>query len=157
VKYKEPKPVAEFRRRHLRPDETIELFLENSQSNGMLILTNQRVCLYRKGLWGEALEQVPLDRITAVDARSSLGHHVIKLLGPPEPLVFKTFERRDLFDALCARLDALRRAASAPAPAGGPPKDGLTEHLERLGALRDAGILTDGEFDAKKAEILARF
>jgi hypothetical protein len=151
VKHKEPKPVAEFRWRHLGPDETIELFLENSQRNGMLILTNQRACLYRKGLWGEDLEAVPLSRITAVDARSSLGHHVIKLLGPPEPLVFKTFERRDLFDALCIRLDELRRADLAPATADGP-----MEHLKRLGALRDAGILTEGEFDAKKAEILAR-
>ncbi|MGL4960504.1 MAG: hypothetical protein ACRC67_04680 [Inquilinus sp.] len=155
MKHKEPKPVAEFRWRHLGPDETIELFLENSQRNGMLILTNQRACLYRKGLFGEDLEAVPLNRITVVDARSSLGHHVIKLLGPPEPLVFKTFERRDLFDALCIRLDELRRAA--PAPADGPPKDGPTEHLKRLGALRDAGILIEGEFDAKKAEILARF
>jgi hypothetical protein len=152
VKHKEPKHVAEFRWRHLRPDETIELFLENSQRNGMLILTSERACLYRKGLWGEALEAVPVNRITAVEARSTLGHHVIRLLGPPEPLVFKTFERRDLVDALCARLDQLRRADPAP-PA---PADGPMEHLKRLGALRDAGILTEGEFDAKKAEILSK-
>ncbi|WP_342242223.1 SHOCT domain-containing protein [Inquilinus sp. OTU3971] len=152
MKHKEPKHVAEFRWRHLRPDETIELFLENSQRNGMLILTSERACLYRKGLWGEALEAVPVNRITAVEARSILGHHVIRLLGPPEPLVFKTFDRRDLVDALCARLDELRRADPAPAPADGP-----MEHLKRLGALRDAGILTEGEFDAKKAEILSKF
>jgi len=32
----------------------------------------------------------------------------------------------------------------------------LTELLRELGVLRDAGILTDDEFAAKKAEILVR-
>ncbi|MBM4470923.1 hypothetical protein GS502_16780 [Rhodococcus hoagii] len=30
------------------------------------------------------------------------------------------------------------------------------EQLTKLGELRDAGVLTDDEFNAKKAEILAR-
>ncbi len=38
------------------------------------------------------------------------------------------------------------------APAGGPD---MLEQLRQLGALRDQGILTDAEFDAQKAKILA--
>lgn len=41
-------------------------------------------------------------------------------------------------------------AAAAPAPAGG---DYLDE-LERLAGLRDKGILTDAEFEAKKKQLL---
>ncbi len=40
-----------------------------------------------------------------------------------------------------------------PTPAGGPDP---IDQLRRLGELRDAGIVTDEEFAAKKAEILAR-
>jgi hypothetical protein len=36
-----------------------------------------------------------------------------------------------------------------------PPADSL-EQLRQLGVLRDSGVLTEGEFTAKKAEILAR-
>lgn len=40
---------------------------------------------------------------------------------------------------------------AAPAPQGGD----LIEQLERLGQLRAAGVLTDAEFEAQKARILA--
>jgi len=42
-------------------------------------------------------------------------------------------------------------AALQPAPAADP-----IEQLRRLGELRDAGVLTSGEFESKKAEILGR-
>jgi len=43
--------------------------------------------------------------------------------------------------------------APATAPAGGD-MDAKIAQLKQLGELRDAGILTDAEFDAKKAQIL---
>jgi len=43
-------------------------------------------------------------------------------------------------------------AAAAPAPAA--LSDDVYEQLKKLGELREAGILTDAEFDAKKAQIL---
>jgi membrane protease subunit (stomatin/prohibitin family) len=49
-------------------------------------------------------------------------------------------------------------APAAPAPAAAPAggdMDAKIAQLKQLGELRDAGILTDAEFDAKKAQILA--
>ncbi len=43
--------------------------------------------------------------------------------------------------------------APAPAPAAAPA-DSLTAELERLGALRSQGILSDEEFAAAKAKLL---
>jgi hypothetical protein len=42
--------------------------------------------------------------------------------------------------------------AAPPAPAAADP----IEQLRKLGELRDAGVLTDAEFETKKAELLAR-
>jgi hypothetical protein len=42
-----------------------------------------------------------------------------------------------------------------PAPADAPSGD-VFAALEKLGALRDRGVLSDAEFSAKKAELLAR-
>ncbi len=64
-------------------------------------------------------------------------------------------------------VDAVRAIISQPAPtAYSPPPvpsaptasgDGdVIEQLRKLGELRDAGIVTDAEFEAKKAELLAR-
>jgi hypothetical protein len=44
-------------------------------------------------------------------------------------------------------------AAPPPAPAGGG--DDMLEQLEKLGQLKAQGILTDAEFEAQKAKILA--
>jgi hypothetical protein len=43
---------------------------------------------------------------------------------------------------------------AAPAPAA-PPTDDVFAQLERLGRLRDDGVLTDAEFSAQKAKLLA--
>lgn len=47
---------------------------------------------------------------------------------------------------------AQQQAAAAPAPAAGP--DTLTQ-LKELGELKSQGVLTDAEFEAQKAKILA--
>jgi len=47
-------------------------------------------------------------------------------------------------------------AQPAPAPQAAPPAaDDMFEQLEKLGQLRDQGILTDEEFAAQKAKILS--
>ena len=44
-------------------------------------------------------------------------------------------------------------AAAAPAPAPAAQDDTISQ-LERLGALKDQGVLTEDEFEAQKAKIL---
>jgi len=44
--------------------------------------------------------------------------------------------------------------SQAPAPAAAPAADPL-EQLKQLGELKAAGVLTDAEFEAQKAKILA--
>ncbi|GAA4731384.1 hypothetical protein GCM10023350_13430 [Nocardioides endophyticus] len=46
-------------------------------------------------------------------------------------------------------------APPPPAPGPAASSDDLIENLQRLGALRDQGILTDAEFEAQKAKLLA--
>jgi len=48
-------------------------------------------------------------------------------------------------------------ASPAAAPQGAAPAGGSSDYiaqLEKLASLRDAGVLTDEEFNAKKAQIL---
>ncbi|MFZ0250218.1 MAG: SHOCT domain-containing protein [Acidimicrobiales bacterium] len=51
---------------------------------------------------------------------------------------------------------AAQQAAPAPEPvAAAPDSDDLINKLKELASLKDQGILTDAEFDAQKAKILA--
>jgi hypothetical protein len=50
---------------------------------------------------------------------------------------------------------AFRQAQAGGAPAGAPAGGGdATERLRKLGEMKDQGLITDEEFEAKKAEIL---
>ena len=46
--------------------------------------------------------------------------------------------------------------AAAPAQTAAPAQDDMITQLEKLGALKDQGILTQAEFDTEKAQILAQ-
>lgn len=46
--------------------------------------------------------------------------------------------------------------AAAPGPAGGGDAASVVEQIKQLAGLRDAGAITPEEFEAKKAELLAR-
>ena len=46
-------------------------------------------------------------------------------------------------------------APAAPAPAPVAPQASVVDQLKDLAELRDSGILTDAEFEAQKAKILA--
>lgn len=46
-------------------------------------------------------------------------------------------------------------AAAAPAPAAPAPGGDMLQQLAQLGQLRDSGVLTEAEFEAQKARILA--
>jgi hypothetical protein len=43
---------------------------------------------------------------------------------------------------------------AAPAAPAAPAEDDMIEQLQKLGQLRDQGILTDAEFQAQKAKLL---
>ncbi len=47
-----------------------------------------------------------------------------------------------------------QQAPPAAAPAAAPAGDDLTSQLERLGALRSSGVLSDEEFAAAKAKLI---
>ena len=63
----------------------------------------------------------------------------------------------DQADAEAAQQEqAYQQQAPPPAPApAGPTTDDKLEQLKQLGELKTAGVLTDAEFEAQKAKILA--
>ncbi len=164
MKEKETKHVAAFRSGNLKPAEDVQFFLEGwigemmgkgdkKQHNGMFILTDKRACFYRKGIFGEVLETIPLPKITSVETLSMMGYRVLRLHTSHDELAFKTFEEKALFDRVYARLEELRHSDE---PKAVQPQSTALDQLRKLGELRDAGILTEDEFATKKSELLAR-
>lgn len=158
------KHVDAFRATHLKPGEVVAAVGagyigemmgsgKDRQRNGVLIVSSERVVFYRKGWLGEVIESIPLKAITSIERRSVLGHRTITLHTSHDALRFKTVDAADE-RALAEAIDK-GRASTAPAPQQQPEVQGIAA-LRELASLRDAGVITQPDFDSKKAQILAR-
>jgi Short C-terminal domain len=161
------KHIGTFRQDKLMPKETVEAQLDGwldkpsgqdgvIKHNGQFVLTNKRACFYSKAPFEEIFETIPLSKITSVETSSLMGYRVLRLHTAHDDLEFKTLEPKVLFDKLLAHLERLRNEPTRGSVDLTVSAESITDQIKKLGELRDAGFLTNDEFNAKKAELLAR-
>ena len=131
---------------------------------GLVVVTDRRVLFTEQGLMRARLEDFPYDKISSVQTSSGMvgGSITIYASGNKAEIkdIYPKQRSGEIGDYIRQRIGGGGHAAPAAAPtaasAAPPTPDTPVEQLKKLGELRDAGILTPEEFDAKKAEILAR-
>ena len=99
---------------------------------------------------GTTSGQVVLDNVESPYA-------VLDLLAPliSEARTKKTVERQSTYVHNMTPGAPYGAPMAPPAAAAPPPQPDLVDQLRKLGELRDAGILTEEEFAAQKAKLLA--
>lgn len=146
---------------YLWEDEQVHLMASGQYANGtgLVALTNRRLLFVKDGMMSKTTEDFPLDKISSAQWSSGLLLGTLIVFASGNKAEIKQMDKKDgkqLTDALRERLasGAPSQPAQAPAPqAGGGDVMG---QLQQLGQLRDAGIVTPEEFEAKKAELLRR-
>lgn len=127
--------------------------------SGIVALTDRRLLFIKDGWTKQIVEDFPIEKISSVQwSASILGSLTVFTSGNKAEI--KQMDRKDGK----AIADAIRQRLSSPAPAVTPspiPSEPASstdvyEQLRQLGALRDSGIVTPDEFEAKKRELLAR-
>lgn len=108
------KHVAAFRERHAKPTEQVLAWGfgyigrmmgkgKTAQHNGVLLVTGERVVFYRKGLFGEIIQTIPLKNVTSIERQSLLGHRTVRIHTSHDELEFKTFKsgaEKEIIDAI---------------------------------------------------------
>lgn len=144
----------------------------DSVRNGVLIATDRRVVFYAKKMTGYDLESYPYASISSIDqGKNMMGHKVTFYASGNKVEVkwIKDMEKLARFmNTAKANVHARTTVSNNPpppmtvptAPAPPPPPTNpapdVMAQLKSLGELRDAGVLTEEEFAAKKAELLKR-
>lgn len=116
-----------------------------------------------------ASEMIPVKAMTSVTTkRDGMLNSKVSVITAGNTVDFRVShaEAATVMDALTKlMLGATTRPAAAAAAAAPPatvaaatsdPKPDIAAQLQQLASLRDAGVLTEDEFAAKKAELLAR-
>ncbi len=158
----ESRHTKAFKERHAKSNEIILASVkgyigktmgsdEQKRRNGVLIVTKTRVIFYRKGFIGEVIETMPIKSIASIERKSTLGLRVIRFYTNNDELEFKTFQKEGEA-ALIAAIESTKNVApKAPSEA----KEDPMEKLQKLATLKDSGIITQEEFNAKKAQLLS--
>jgi hypothetical protein len=127
------------------------------KGTGLVVLTDRRLLFVHDGLTSKTSEDFPLDKVSSVQWSSGLLMGSIVVFASGNKSEIKNVAKDDGKEMV----DKVRHRLSAPASvstetsATAQPADPM-EQLKKLGELRDAGILTPEEFEAKKTEILSR-
>lgn len=119
-----------------------------------LELTDERLVV-RIGSEALPRHDVPFHQITGVEDRAGVMTGYLTVHIGEEKLVFARIPKaavRPMADALRTLVARAEPAPDEPPVAGHAPSP--LEELERLGRLRDAGMLTAEEFDEAKRKLL---
>ena len=138
----------------------------------MFVLTNERV-MYRSGLFRKSGVEIPLERINNMNFEQSLlervvgaGDLLIESAGASGQSRFENVNHPDRVANAISRAADLRnesrnrpivqQVAAPPPPAAAPDGPSVVDQIRQLDELRKQGLLTDAEFESKKADLLGR-
>ena len=153
------KHITAFDAHHKQDGELIIDWVEATRRDesflGALVLTNRRVAYIRTGILSDKFEPWPLGKVSSVETRRGIVFFEIELHTSGDSLKVRTAEKNKAEEFVKKLQEELNRDGPATPPAQANQEDPIAK-LRELGQLRDAGIVTPEEFEAKKAELLAR-
>ena len=112
----------------------------------------------------DAFDMLPLSAITSLSLRKDGVNHQVVVVQTAGGLIEFRVSRSNAADFRLAVINQMQVAAATPTkvevqnqvsapPLSGVPFD-LADQLQKLASLRDSGILTEDEFQAKKTQLL---
>ncbi|MGY1833169.1 SHOCT domain-containing protein [Geodermatophilus sp. SYSU D01180] len=163
---------------HVWPGERVEALVGAmlGSGQGLLVLTDRRLLFVRDGWAGSAVEEYPLLQVASILWDPAVLTGKLTLHARGQKVVFASVQKADggpfvdraraavsallMPPAPAVPVDPLVKQPAAPAPQPSAAGDGgfpaIVEQLRQLAELRDAGVITIADFEAKKAELLAR-
>lgn len=137
---------------------------------GMLVATDRRlIFLDKKMLGGLKVEDFPYQNITSISYELGMMFGTIRIFASGNRAEISMVPKalaQGFAEKVRNRISGGSGSGQAPAPSpaaptpsavvgfNGEPGSGLIDQLERLGALKGQGLLTDEEFTAAKARLL---
>jgi len=143
---------------HLLDGETVRFLAQGSYENdqGIVALTDRRLLFLFHGMMREAKEDFPLRLISSVQTKSGFATGELRIFVSGNTAKISSIVKGDLQPLADAVREGLSAQSAPPAPAAAPAASDPFEALQKLASLRESGVLTPEEFEAKKKELLER-
>ncbi len=152
---RELKKLAE----HLYEGETVRFIAQGAYEGdqGIVVLTDVRLLFLFHGVMRQRKEDFPLRLISSVQTKSGWGTGEIKVWVSGNSAAISGIVKSDLEPlADAVRQGIATQHAAPPTAPSAESADDPYEALRKLASLRDAGVLTEEEFETKKQDLLGR-
>jgi hypothetical protein len=121
---------------------------------GIVILTNRRLFFFEKSWGAQTVEEFPIKAISSISVESKRGGEKLKIHASGNVSEISQMVHGH-GDELSRQVRKLMETRDAPAAAvSAAPVSSAADRLKQLAELRDAGLIDEGEFAEKKAELL---
>ncbi len=147
---------------HLWEGERVDMITGGAYGpgTGIVVLTDRRLLFLKDGRLSKTSEDFPLSKISSVQCSTGMMLGKITVFASGNKAEISNVQKLDgkaITDAVRSRL-ADPQPLAAQQSASPPPvvEPDVYAQLTKLGELRDAGVLTDDEFQTKKADLLGR-
>ena len=127
----------------------------DSVRNGVFVATSKRVVFYAKKITGYEMEVFPYSTISSIEHGKGLMGHKITLFASGNKATVKWIKEGDI-DSFVGEVKSRigKKEASSETPSQLPAD--IPAQIKQLAELKDQGILTEEEFETKKAELLKK-
>jgi hypothetical protein len=126
---------------------------------GVLLLTDRRLVFYRKSVIGTVTrEEYPINKISSVSLRKGVIFGSIHIYtGSIESVIkdCKNDRAQKMVDELQALMHKTEVTSSAPVIIHQAAAVDVSGELQKWHDLKEKGIISQAEFDAKKSQLLA--
>lgn len=130
-------------------------------ATNLLVLTTTRL-IDQRGIIARRRREIPLVSLTDISFRQSIfqrligaGNVLLESAGKESQEVFQDLPRpAQVHNEIYQQMDLARAASRVPSAAG--PVMSIPEQIEQLARLRQLGIISESEFQSKKAQLLDR-
>lgn len=141
---------------------------------GVLIATDSRIVFYAKKLGGYDLESFPFGNVSSFEQSRGMMGHSISFFASGNKVTMKWINDAAAMQRFALVVRASMQPTATPTRLNIPGRDvaqpvaptpaapsannhaSIIDAIARLGDLYQAGVLSQDEFSAKKAELLAR-
>ena len=131
-----------------------------NNGRGILVATNRRLIFIDKGMLSLKVEDFSYDKIASIESKTGMVFGSLTIYASGNKEKFEYADKgllRGFADFLRVKIST-QKSQSSPvsSPVENPSSTiSVADELEKLAGLRDRGIITEEEFSAQKAKLLA--
>ncbi|MBH9965598.1 PH domain-containing protein [[Bacillus] enclensis] len=122
--------------------------------NGAMLATNQRILFYGKRTFGYDLEVFPYENVSSIEmGKSMMGHH-IAFFSSGNKVKMKWINHGDIPGFIAHVKENIGKSPAKAQAVATQESSSAADEIKRFADLRDSGVITEEEFDAKKKQLL---